>query len=175
MTCLTYIVDSTIFLFAEDTKIFKEIETTDDKESLQDDLNTINTWTETWLLRLHPDKCKYMHVGRTNPDPDFEYHLAGQKLNQVTEEKDIGVVVDHDLNFDKHICEKVKKANSMAALIRRIFRHLDQKSFPPLYKALVRTHLDYASSVWAPCKARHIDIIEGVQCYQRRLGQHLQE
>ena len=41
--------------------------------------------------------------------------------------------------------------------------HLDQKSFPPLYKALVRTHLDYASSVWAPWRCKHIDMIEGVQ------------
>ena len=28
---------------------------------------------------------------------------------------------------------------------------------------MVRTHLDYASSVWAPYKMKHIEIIENVQ------------
>ena len=73
------------------------------------------------------------------------------------------MIIDDQLNFDKHISEKVKKAISISALIRRIFQHLDEKSFIPLYKTLVRTHLDYASSVWHPYKAQQIEMIEGVQ------------
>ena len=33
----------------------------------------------------------------------------------------------------------------------------------PTYKTLVRTHLEFASSVWHPYKAKHIDMIENVQ------------
>ena len=51
----------------------------------------------------------------------------------------------------------------MFALLRRVFQHLDENSFTPLYKTLVRTHLDYASSVWFPYKSKHIEMIEGVQ------------
>ena len=78
-------------------------------------------------------------------------------------EKDIGVYMDKDLSFEKHICEKVKKANSMFAIIRRSFQHLDHKTFLPLYKSLVRTHLDYASAVYSPYRAKDIDLIESVQ------------
>ena len=35
--------------------------------------------------------------------------------------------------------------------------------FVPLYKALVRSHFDYAASVWAPCTAKLRDQIEAVQ------------
>jgi hypothetical protein len=39
-----------------------------------------------------------------------------------------------------------------------------------LYKSLVRTQLDYGSSVLAPFKAKHIEQIEGVQ---RRSTKHI--
>ena len=71
--------------------------------------------------------------------------------------------LDKDLNFEKHISTKVNKANSMFGVIRRNFHYLDRKTFIPLYKALVRTHLDYASSVYSPSKMMHIDKIESVQ------------
>ena len=67
------------------------------------------------------------------------------------------------LSFDKHICEKINKANSIFALLRRTFRNLNADIFLPLYKTLVRTHLDYASLVWAPYKKKYIDKIESMQ------------
>ena len=78
-------------------------------------------------------------------------------------EKDLGVTIDHNLNFDSHICSKVKKANQMFAMIRRSFKHLDIPTFVPMYKSLVRTHLDYAASVYHPYKKKHIDQLESVQ------------
>ena len=157
------IVDSTVYLFADDTKIFNVISEPKNKDTLQRDLQKLREWSNTWLLRFHPEKCKHMHIGSRDSDPEYRYELLGRTLEKVSEEKDIGVTIDDQLSFDKHISDKVKKANSMFALLRRIFKHLDEKSFIPLYKTLVRTHLDYASSVWFPHKAKHIEMIEGVQ------------
>ena len=70
-------------------------------------------------------------------------------------EKDIGVTIQSNLAFDRHISEKVNIANKMMALIRRSFEFLDVGTFQPLYKARVRSHLDYASAVWAPHKLKH--------------------
>ena len=131
--------------------------------TLQKDLDIFTNWSNTWLLRFHPDKCKHMHIGRPNPDYTFRYTLMGKDLEQVESEKDIGVIVDIELSFDRHISEKFKKATSMFAVIRRIFNHLNEETFIPLYKSLVRTHLDYASSVWAPYRMKHVEFIEGVQ------------
>ena len=36
-------------------------------------------------------------------------------------------------------------------------------TFLPLYKSMVRSHLDYANSVWAPYKKGIIDQIESAQ------------
>ena len=52
----------------------------------------------------------------------------------------------------------------MFSIIRRSFQFLSPQNCIPLYKSLVRSHLDYASSVWSPLyKQKHIDALENVQ------------
>ena len=58
---------------------------------------------------------------------------------------------------------KTKKANSMMGMIRRTFQFLDRKMFIPLYKALVRSGIEYGGAVWSPYKMQDIEKVEGVQ------------
>ena len=53
-------VESEIFLFADDTKIFRTIYTQEDKNILQNDLMKLYQWSNKWLLKFHPAKCKSM-------------------------------------------------------------------------------------------------------------------
>ena len=41
------------------------------------------------------------------------------------------------------------------AVFRRSYTTLNQHNFVPLYKALVRSHLDYAISIWSPYKQKY--------------------
>ena len=94
---------------------------------------------------------------------DQTYTLRSTILKRANEEKDILVHTDHELSFDKYIHEKVNKPNSMFALLRRTFQYSDAESFVLLYKTLVRTHLEFANSIWHPYKIKHIDMTENVQ------------
>ena len=51
-----------------------------------------------------------MRVGR-NKVEEHEYSLdpGGNSMIKCTEEKDIGVVIDNKLSFEKHIVEKVTR------------------------------------------------------------------
>ena len=51
----------------------------------------------------------------------------------------------------------------MFAMLRRAFQYIDKETFIPLYEALVRMHLDYASSVYSPYKLKHVEQLEAVQ------------
>ena len=85
-------VNSDAYLFADDTKIFKIIKSSDDSTILQEDLTKLEEWSDTWLLRFHSDKCKNMHIGKKNDDNSYSLHR--KLLEKVIEEKDIGVVID---------------------------------------------------------------------------------
>lgn len=157
--------ESDIFLFADDTKIFKEINSIEDCEKLQSDIYLMNDWSEKWLLKFHPEKCKTMRIGRSKVE-NYDYKLRADLIPMVktSEEKDIGVIIDDKLSFEKHISEKVNKANSVMGVIRRTFEYLDITTFKTLYTSLVRPHVEFANQVWSPyLKKKHIDMIENVQ------------
>ena len=54
-------VEANTYLFADDTNIFREIKT-EDRKYLQDDLDKLQQWSDTWLLKFHPNKCKVMSI-----------------------------------------------------------------------------------------------------------------
>ena len=51
----------------------------------------------------------------------------------------------------------------MLDLIKRNFKYLDENTFILLYKSLVRSQLEYASSVWFPYRKGLINEIENIQ------------
>jgi hypothetical protein len=160
-------IKSNIFLFVDDTKLYNTIGNEKDREQLQKDLDQLQKWSNKWLLKFHPDKCKYMTVGNYTTENEG-YHLYkddGSKhyLEETNKEKDIGVTFDSKLTFEDHIIEKIKKANSMVGIIRRTFKYITPEIFSYLYKTLVRCHLDYAASVWSPQSVKLSDQIESVQ------------
>ena len=163
-------VDATAYLFADDTKVYKDIKRPHDRICLQTDLNSLQTWSDTWLLKFHPNKCKAISISnkKNTEDINQKYHLYDNdgnqvKLDQSDGEKDIGVLVDENINFSKHIQQQINKANSIMGLIRRTYTFLDERSFKYLFQALVRPHLEYAAAVWSPYKIADIESIENVQ------------
>jgi len=69
--------------------------------------------------------------------------------------KDLGVIFDNELNFVLHCKEKIiNTAYSYLGIIKRNFTYLDEDTFVMLYKSLVRSHLEYANSVWNPQETR---------------------
>ena len=159
-------IKSDIYMFADDTTVFRTIKTNDDQCILKDYLDELTAWSTKWLLTFHPDKCKIMHLCKPLED-QFKYTLhygtLRHELGYTSEEKDIGVIIDSNLEFDKHVYFKVNKANSTMAVIRRSFQKLDEDTFVPLHKALVRTHLYYAYCIWSPYKQKYKDALENVQ------------
>ena len=54
---------SDIYIFADDTHIFKTIKSPENQDILQNDLDTLSVWSDKWLLKCHPEKSKVVHLG----------------------------------------------------------------------------------------------------------------
>jgi len=75
----------------------------------------------------------------------------------------LGVHFDEQLSFREHMHAKINKAYMLLGIIKRNFKYLTILTFVLLYNSVVRSHLDYCSSVWAPYKKGDIKALENVQ------------
>ena len=78
------------------------------------------------------------------------FNMGDHILSNSSREKDLGVYIDDNLNFDIHINTAINKANKVLAVARKTFDHMDSEIFCLIFKGLVRPHLEYAASVWYP-------------------------
>ena len=154
-------VKSSCKIFADDTKIYGKADTLQDVEKIQKDLDMLVGWSQTWLLDFNTGKCKVMHVGLRNEM--VNYFMEGNEIQSVTEEKDLGVLVDDKLKFSKQIAAAAASANRKLGLLRHTFKYWTEESLATLYKVFVRPHLEYCIQACSPSLRRDINALEKVQ------------
>lgn len=133
---------SNISKFADDTKLGNRINSEKDYQLLQSDLDKIVNWSKTWQMKFNKDKCKVIHFGSRNNE--YDYVIDDSIVKVVSEEKDLGVIINKDLKCAKQCAEAVKKANKALGFIVRNFEYKSKNIILPLYKTIVRPHLEYA-------------------------------
>ena len=154
-------INSNLKIFADDTKIFRAVQSLEDKSSLETDLAKLIEWSTKWQLPFNVEKCKVIHYGSLNPNN--RYRMGNAELTTDLQEKDLGVVFDNKIKFDLHINQIIAKANSRLGLIRYTFTELPASTLLPLYKSIVRPILEYAVAIWKPHLKKDIDGLEKVQ------------
>ena len=110
-------------IFADDTKLY---DVSFNHVRLQNDIKSLQIWSDKWKLFFNMDKCKVMHVGKCNPRHDYFIHIETETISitKCSEEKDLGVIFDENLLFDSHIQSIINKSNQMIGIIRRTFTYL---------------------------------------------------
>ena len=158
---------SEIYLFADDAKIMKHIKRVEDCEDIQRSCDLLQQWSDRWLLKLNTSKCMALKlsVGEISYNNKYSLVKSGkmEEMKEVSRMKDLGVTIDNKLTFKDHIAEKVHKAYSMIGIIKRNFKYMDKDSFLMIYKSMVRSHLEYANSVWNPYRIGLMYDLEKVQ------------
>ena len=141
-------MQSAVKMFADDVKMFCRVSRPSCLLSFQNDLLALEEWSRKWLLHLNVSKCKVMHLGPANFHSP--YFLNGMELAEVSQERDLGIVVDRDLKFHQQTAAVISKGSQMLAVVKRTFAHISTSTLPLIYKALVRPHLEYCNVVWGP-------------------------
>ena len=77
---------------------------------------------------------------------DEEYKTRDAVLGRTTQEKDLGVTFSADVK----------------GLIRRTIVYKEKQLMVPLYKAIVRPHLEYCIQAWRPYRKKDIDKLERI-------------
>ena len=133
-------------MFADDTKLFTKVKTTEDCDKLQADINWLSDeWSRNWMLKFNTNKCKRMHIGRKNRK--YTYRMEDKILEEAEQEKDLGVWLKNNLKPEKQVAIAVNKAMATLRSIHRSFVNSDKETFHITYRTYVRPHLEYCVQV----------------------------
>ena len=95
--------ETSLPLFADDSKCFRLILGRDDGDKLQDDLNKLFQWSRIREMEFNAKKCMVLRVARIRSIDDRDYYLGCIKLDRVDVEKDLGVLISHNLSWNNHV------------------------------------------------------------------------
>ena len=159
-------IKSSIKFFADDTMLFSVVK--DPLISVNDlnhDLDTICRWAHSWKLEFNPDPTKQANEVLFSCKKSTPYHpqltFNRSVVTEVNEQKHLGLVLNSDLSFGKHLNENIIKAKKNLGIIKHLSSFLPLNTLDQMYKALVRSHLDYC------------DIIYHIPSKQNQLGEIL--
>jgi len=147
--------------FADDTKVGNRAATEEDRRTLQQALDNLCAWAETWQMQFNVKKCKVLHLGNNNRQ--MEYYMNGQKLEKTSEEVDVGVTISKNCKPSAQCAKAARTAQAVLGQVARAFHYRDRHIFVRLYIQYVRPHLEYAAVAWSPWLEGDKECLEKVQ------------
>ena len=97
-------MDANYRLFADECLIYKTYNTPEEtKMTLQNDLYKLGFWSDKWMLNFNPSKCKVMHISNNKNVQKYPYFLKGEQLESVQFEKYLGIFIQSNLKWNKHV------------------------------------------------------------------------
>ena len=158
--------------FADDSRIKKAINYTNDVESLQTALNSIIEWSKSNNMELHEKKFEYLchstkrkllhELPFTNEFLTYSTP-SGIEIHPKSIVKDLGVNITPNLSWSPHIGIITDGAKKMASWCLSVFRSRQKDVMLTLFKTYVRSRLEFSCPLWNPDKITDIQTIESVQ------------
>ena len=151
-----------ILKFADDTKLFTKTKVIGDKNNLQDDIDKLAKWSDKWQMLFNFGKCKCLHIGPGNTSMTYE---NGRDYFKYNRERKIlrSVTMNANMKASEQCRIAASKGNQVLGMIRRYISYKDKSLIVPLYKAIVRPHLEYCIQAWSPYIRKDIDMLEKTQ------------
>lgn len=151
-------------VYADDLKIYHQINNITDCEVLQRNVNRVVQWAKANHMPLNLNKTKHICLSRKTNTLIHTFTIDGIEVRTVNSVRDLGILFDEKLYFNDHINHVVGRARRDLGLVLWMSRHFaDASTCVLLYKSLVRSHLEYASVAWNSERACTSSLVEGVQ------------
>ena len=164
-------IHSDISLFADDTALIHSFSHVKISEiSINEDLNILSKWSESWMIKFNPTKTKFMLFSNKKKNKS-QLHLFLNKipLEQVKCSKHLGIHFTDDLRWSDHIDKIVKKANSKIGCLYRSKEKFLRRDKINIYCSIIRPALEYGSVIYDNCSLLDSNKIEGVQKFAARV------
>ena len=163
--------ETKISLYADDTKIWRNMKSYQDCIILQNDIDSLHKWCVINKMNFHLDKCKVLSVCDKKvpwidilPFSKFPHELNNNILDYVDNERDLGVLMHETLSWDLQHSKLITKASQLLGLTKRTCHFVNNTNRRrSLYLALVHSQFEHCSPIWRPYSATQIDKFEKIQ------------
>ncbi len=166
INCSLY-VDDFLIVFRS-----KDMETIEKK--LQDNLDRIEKWALENGFKFSKTKTQCIHFcQQRNLHHDPSLKIYGSQIPVVEEARFLGITFDKKLNFISHIKSlklKCLKALNVLKVIANTNWGGDKTTLLNLYRALVRSKLDYGSIIYGSARKSYLKILDTIHHQGLRLS-----
>ena len=159
-------------MYADDTKIWREIRVQEDHLTLQNDINSLLEWAVINCMNFNLPKCKALAISRCNPNllihlPFTTYHYSlgsNNFIDYCDHETDLGIIMNKTFNFTAHTEKLYSTANQRFGLLKRTCHFVNNyRMRRALYLTIVRSIFENCPYVWKPSSESAINKLESLQ------------
>ena len=140
-----------VLLFADDSKAIGTAADSHEQDLVQQDLNSIGSWSETNHLPLSIYKCMCIHYGLHNKKRS--YSINSTTIKNTDQCAGLGVTRTSNFHYKVHVdalCLKAARLSGMVATLSMRSSEFLMK----LFLMYIRPSLEYASIIWNPQRNR---------------------
>ena len=141
-------IQSNMRLYADDTNVYREINSINDHNIIQEDLDALSELSTTWLMDFNICKCAILPITKKRYTNVFNYAIFGNTLERVIDHDYPRVSISHYLCWEKSSNKITKELNETLGLFLRTLSPCSKEVKSITYLALVRPQLEYAAEAW---------------------------
>ena len=155
-------------MYADDTVIYASGNSIPQvHRTLQLCLDYVYNWCISNRLYMNMKKTKMMWFENTDkktyPDANYTVSIDGSVLSRVYSYQYLGVELDSELSYDKHLDQVVNKTTQKLFIFRKIRRFISQKNAILVYKQMILPLLEYCSILFNSGKKLKLDKVDKMQ------------
>ena len=139
---ITKDINSPLRLFADDCLLYRVINSVEDINRLQEDLNKLSEWADTWQLKFNISKCTVIRCMRSLSPLTYDYTLHSHILDISDQHMYLGVVIHKSLSWSPHISNVVNKASRTLNFLKRNLNKCSKQVKESAYLTMVRPQLE---------------------------------
>ena len=106
-------------LFADDCLLYRTINKISDSAAFQQDMDLLCKWTTIWQMQFNEIKCFFLRKSSRNKKSDYSYSVNNVELKSRSHDSYLGVAIQNDLKWSRHINHVTTKANKLFGCLRR--------------------------------------------------------
>ena len=151
--------------YADDTQLYITLSTADYApiETLCQCIDQINNWMRQNFLQLNKDKTEVIVFGPKEQRLKITSRLESRSLKPKDQVKNLGVIIDSDLNLSSHIKSIRKSAFYHLKNIAKIRGYMSRHDLEKLVHAFISSRLDYCNSLFSGLPKKELRQLQLVQ------------